>query len=535
MALNAEPALTAMLSDPASYPHRPDRVIHVQTHISHVFLAGAFVYKLKKPVRFAFLDFRTAEQRRVLCEEEVRLNRRLAGDVYLGVVPVTAAAGGRLRLGGDGNAIDHVVWMRRLPADRMLDRLVHDGTATPAMMREVARRLATFHASAPSGPDVAAFAAPDALRAAWEATIRDAARFAGQLLPHEDHVVLESFGPWFVMRHEATLRARQTGGHVREGHGDLHAEHLCFVDRSVPAPQLPPLDPGLYVFDCIEFSRAFRCIDVASEIAFLAMDLQALCREDLADELVDAYVDLTHDPALRALLPFYCAHRAAIRGLVEGLASAAPEVDAAERDAATERARRHFTLAVRHAWQAGGPAVIAVCGLSGTGKSAVAAALAASTGFAHLASDVLRKRSLGIDAETAAPGAAYAPAARSAVYEALCGAAADAIRAGRGVIADATFLRRDDRERLMATAQRCGVPVLFVECDTSPDVVRDRLAVRRGGPSDADWSVHEAQRASREDFASAEPHLVLDTSGERDAVRAAATAMLWRWRIGLSA
>src|SRR5204862_7529869 len=169
-------------------------------------------------------------------------------------------------------------------------------------------------------------------------------------------------------RHETLLRARCAGGHVREGHGDLHAEHVCFLDGPLPGPRgLPPLAPGIYVFDCIEFSHAFRCIDVASEIAFLAMDLETLERPDLARRFVAAYAAAADDPAVDVLIPFYACYRACVRGKVEGLASIALEVDARTRDTAAARARRHFTVAVRYAWQADGPAIIACTGLAGTG------------------------------------------------------------------------------------------------------------------------------------------------------------------------
>ena len=520
--------VVAALATPDFYPHRPRTVEYVQTHISHVFLAGPYVYKLKKAVRFPFLDFSTAELRRHFCLEEVRLNRRLAPGVYLDVLPVVRGAGGGPALGAAGEALDHVVWMRRLPPGALLvNRL---GESPSQAIDELAAVLARFHASAPTGLEIAAHADADALRARWAENLETAASFAGRLLTAEDHEILRDFGPSFLRRHETFLRARQQGGRIREGHGDLHAEHVCVLDAPLTEPpELPPLPAGIYVFDCVEFSAAFRCIDVASEIAFLAMDLETLERPDLARRFVAAYAAAADDPAVDVLIPFYACYRACVRGKVEGLASIALEVDARTRDTAAARARRHFTVAVRYAWQADGPAIIACTGLAGTGKSTFARELAATTGFVLLATDEIRKRGPAPDA-----AGLYTPAARARVYETLVAEAEMALASGRGVVADATFLRAADRERLAAAARRERRPYVFVECRAPEAVVRARLLRREAEPgmSDARWSTYCEQRARWEPFGAGEPHVVVDTGGDVAEARAAACRRLWRWRQG---
>jgi aminoglycoside phosphotransferase family enzyme/predicted kinase len=527
--------LVRALADPAFYAYRPAAVEHVQTHISHVFLAGPYVYKLKKPVSFSFLDFSTRDLRRHFCEEEVRLNRRLAPGVYLDVLPVTRAAGDGLRLGGEGEALEHVVWMRRLPAERMLVRLLAAGGVHPAMLEDLAVRLAAFHARAPAGPAIAAAADPDALRARWEDTVGYAAPFVGRLLAAEDHEILLDFGLSFLRRHETLLRARQEAGRIRDGHGDLHAEHVCFVDAPVPAAGAhPPLPPGVYVFDCIEFSPALRYNDVASEIAFLAMDLERLGHPDLASRFTAAYVAAAADPLIEPLLPFYACYRACVRGKVEGLKSDEPEVEPAERAAAAERARADFALALRYAWRAGDPAVIACCGLSGTGKTTLAGALAAATGFPVVSSDLVRTRGrAGTGAPAAYGEGLYTEAARDATYAALSAEVETALAAGRSVIADATFLRRAHRERLAAAARRRRAPCAFVECGAAEDAVRARLESRGAGSvSDARWETYLEQRRLREPFAPEEALVTVDTGGEVAAARRAALRALWRWRQG---
>ena len=525
--------LVGALASPDFYPHRPRMVEHVQTHISHVFLAGPYVYKLKKAVHFPFLDFSTAELRRHFCLEEVRLNRRLSPGVYLDVLPIVRTAGGRLGLGNGGDVLDHVVWMRRLPAAGLLvNRL---GRTRPEMMDELAAVIARFHASAPTGPEVAAHADADALRARWAANLETAAPFAGRLLAVEDHELLRDFGPSFVRRHETLLRARQRGGRIREGHGDLHAEHVCFLDAPLTEPtELPPLPAGIYVFDCIEFSRAFRCNDVASEVAFLAMDLESLERPDLARRFVGAYTRAADDPALEVLLGFYACYRACVRGKVESLASAEPEVEAGAREAAAARARRHFALAVRYAWQAAGPAVIACAGLAGTGKSTLARELAATTGFVLLATDELRRRGSAASAPAPYGAGLYTAAARAATYETLALEAEAALAAGHGVVADATFMRAADRRRLGAAAQRERRPYVFVECRAPETIVHARLLRRETERpvSDARWNTYLEQRERWEPFGADEPHVVVDTGRDFAQARATACRLLWRWRQG---
>lgn len=535
MAATPQAESVRALAEPAFYPHRPACVEHLQTHISHVFLAGPYVYKLKKPVRFPFLDFSTVERRRFFCAEEVRLNRRLCAAVYLDVLPLTRSVAGVLGLGGPGDAVDHVVWMRRLPAGRMLKALLARDAVPGELLVTLAARLAAFHAAAPTGPEIAAHAAPEALRARWEDNLRGAAPFAGHLLPVEDHEILADFGPSFVVRHEALLRARQQAGRIREGHGDLHAEHICFLDTPVADGDLPPLASGIYVFDCIEFSQAFRCNDVAAEVAFLAMDLESLGHPDLARRFVRAYAAASDDAGLEVLLPFYACHLACVRGKVGGMKAAEPEVEPSDRARAEAAARRHFALAVRHAWAAGGPAVVACAGLSGTGKSTLAEALAEATGFVRLGSDAIRKRdSPGTPAVAAYGETLYTPAARAASYAALAAEADAALAARQGVVADATFIRRADRDRLAAVARAHRRPLLFVECRADEAVVRRRLEARTAASSlsDARWDTYLSQRAEREPFAAGEPVVDVDTGAAPTAARAAAMRWVWRWRQG---
>lgn len=489
------PPVVAAMLEAGFYPHRPPRVELVQTHISYVFLAGDQVYKLKKPVRFAFLDFSTLERRRHFCHEEVRLNRRLAPDVYRGVVAI-CRRGDSYTLGAEDDpaAVEYAVHMRRLPADRILARLLDRGGVSPALIEQVAAALVDFHRTAAAGPEVARGGDPAVIGRLFDDDAREVAPFRGRTIGAADDAAIQRYCRDFLRRHDALLRRRQRDGRIRDGHGDLHAEHICFADH------------GLAIFDCIEFNPEFRYRDVAADIAFLAMDLEYHGRADLSEVLVRQYAVLAGDPDLPRLVPFYACQRAYIRGKVDSLKSAEGEVDAADRAAAVDSARRHFALALRYTW-ADTCVLVVVVGLSGSGKSTVAAALQERTGFVHLNSDATRKRLAGLP-PTARPGAGlYTPEWSARTYGALYDAAAAALAAGRGAIVDATFQRRADRDAARAVARRAGAPILFVECRCPEAEVRRRLterARRDNDVSDADWTIYRQQQRVYEPFAADE-------------------------------
>ncbi len=480
--------------DAAFYPHAPDDVQLVQTHISYVFLAGEEVYKLKKSVRFSFLDFSTLERRRHFCREEVRLNRRLSSDIYLGVVAVCADDSGfRLGAEDDAAAVEYAVRMKRLPAEQMFSEMLARGEAGEEHIETIAMRLVEFHAQADAGPEVAANGAPEALLALMANDFSESARYRGRTVSPADDGAIQVFCKEFVATHAPLLRARQAAQRIREGHGDLRAEHLCFSD-------------GLQIIDCIEFDVHLRCRDVAAEVAFLAMDIESLGHVELAQRLVERYASLASDSDLAFLVPFYQCYFAYIRGKVESLTSGEDEVAAADRERAAESARRHFAQAYRYSW-AYSPLLLAVGGLSGSGKTTVAQALQQRTGFAHVNSDVVRKRLTGHATDRPAPASAkaylYAGEQSRRTYETMFELARAELARGSGVIVDATFQRRVDRAAVYRLARECSVPVLFVECRCDAGEIRRRLEqrVRSGrGASDADWSVYLGQRERYEEF-----------------------------------
>ncbi|MGH7829667.1 MAG: phosphotransferase, partial [Candidatus Binatia bacterium] len=288
------------MKEPGFYPHRPSSVTHLESHISHLCFAGDLVYKIKKPVRFSFLDYSTAGKRKYFLHEELRLNRRLAPSVYLGVLPISCWNGG-WRLGGYSEPAEYALVMRRLPARRMLPFLLERNQATPEMMDALARAVASFHAQAAVGDKIAVYGYPRTLGKLWADNLADIGPFAGRFLDGDALETLRGFGAQFMAKHEERFLRRVRNGRVREVHGDLHCEHICF------APE------GIQIFDCIEFNFGLRCCDVASEAAFLVMDLEFRGAADLGRRFLRRYVELMRDDELPLLLPFYKCYRALVR------------------------------------------------------------------------------------------------------------------------------------------------------------------------------------------------------------------------------
>jgi aminoglycoside phosphotransferase family enzyme/predicted kinase len=504
------PAIVEAMLRPAFYPEHPEKVELIQTHISYVFVGGAFVYKLKKAVCFSFIDCTDLGQRRHLCGEEIRLNRRLAPDVYLGMYPI-------FRVGpdfvlGDKSAehhlaVDYVLKMRRLPAARMLDRMLARREVDRATIGALASRMVNFYQTA-SSAHASRYGSASELWRLIIGELIEMERFVGLTLTAEELPTIENYCRGFITSHWEMFNARVEAGRVREGHGDLRCEHICIEDGKIS------------IFDCVEFSERLRTCDIASEVAFLAMDLDRLGEQDLADELVGAVAESTQDEELPLLMPVYKCYRAVIRGVVESLRSRQTEIEDRDRKAAIALAGKYFSLACSYAIDAA-PAIMVVCGLSGTGKSTLARALQHRFGFALISSDRTRKKLASIPAESSAAAAykagLYADAITESTYEAMLDDAVHLLSDATGVILDATFQDPAHRKAALDVASRVKVPILFIECRADDAEIRRRLIERqktRSNPSDATVEIYLRQR---EDFVAlseipAASHLIVDTA-----------------------
>ena len=512
------PALVEAMMQPSFYPEAPNMVELRQTHTSYVFLAGNCVYKVKKPVRFPFIDYAELDRRCSFCFDEVRLNSRLSPGVYLGVFAIFKH-GDRFALGprverAHPAAVEYAVKMVRLAEDRMLDRLVAARQVDARAIRSLAARIAQFHATAPT-TRARAYGSSNSLWHSVGVELSQDAVFIGRTLRREQFAAIEGFCRSFITSHRQLLDDRVREGRVREGHGDLRAEHISLSNGHIE------------VIDCVEFSEGLRYGDVASEIAFLAMDLERLEARELAEELVEAYAELTEDEDLALLVPFYKCCRACVRGKVESLRSLEPEVGVGERERSRHLARRYFTLARGYA-RVGAPALVVVCGLSGTGKSTLARMLQHRTGFKILSSDQVRKRLVGVSAQerlrAAYKAGVYSDDFSRITYDTMLAEAESLLKDGRGAILDATFKASANRLKALAIAAKLRMPVIFIECVVSREEAIRRLRCRAEmSPeevSDATVGVYESQRAEYEEICEvpARNHLTVDTSRAREKV-----------------
>lgn len=505
------PAFIESLLDRRSYPARPHEVRLVQTHISYVFIAGDYVYKIKKPVNFGFLDYSTLDRRKFFCEEELRLNMRLCPSIYLGVVPVVDRDGTYV-FEETGEPVEYAVKMVRLEEDRMMDELVARGEVTPRMIERVARVVADFHARAESGASVSKYGDVAAIRFNTDENFSQTENFVDIVLTRRRYEFIKAYTDGFLAAGATFLARRVENGRIREGHGDLHLANICYTD-----------EPCIY--DCIEFNERFRCNDVASEIAFLAMDLDFHGRTDLSHVFVDAYVEASGDGEVYQLLDFYKCYRAFVRGKVRSFPLDEEEASYEEKRFDLDEARRYFDLAYRYAGGKVRPVAIVMCGLSGTGKSYVADALAEHLNLVVIRSDVARKHLAGLaPTETRAAGygaGIYSDEMTERTYRTMVEDAARLMAAGHSVLLDASFLKRRQRSIAVAAARAADARFLLVECSAPEDRVRARLAVREdeaANVSDATWPIYLEQKKHFEppEEIDEHEHVRVDTSKDLD-------------------
>ena len=507
----------------------------IQTHISYVFITPRFVFKVKKPVDFGFLDFTTIDKRRHFCTEEVRLNSRLSPGVYLGVVPVTVQDG-TPRMGGlpcmEGKgvapeyvveyAVDYAVMMRRLPDSGMLDAMIRRGEATPEVIERVADAVSAFHAGAEGSAHISEFGSVEVIRKNTEENFSQVEPFVSRTIIKDRLAEISAYTRGFIEANAPLFEVRagsgegaftEGGGFVRDCHGDIHSEHVCIEDERVE------------IFDCIEFNERFRYSDVVSDAAFLSMDLDFRGRGDLTRSFEERYFERTGDTEGRRLLDFYKCYRAFVRGKVEGFKLDEPdeygEPDE-EKEAALLRAMRYLYLSNLYATGGYRPVMVLISGLSGTGKSSVAAELAGVTGLVSLNSDVIRREIFGPahlleEAKEGAPAeygkGIYSEETTKKTYAELIGRGRVLLEGGRPVILDATFASDGFRDDARQAAKEAGAEFFIVECTAGEDIIKERLykRVARGGSvSEATWEIYLEQKKRFEPFTG--PWLRVDTS-----------------------
>jgi aminoglycoside phosphotransferase family enzyme len=322
------------LMKPEAYDEEPGRIELVQTHISFVFLAGNFVYKVKKAVDLGFLDFTTLEKRRFFCEKELELNRRLCGDMYLEVVPINRSD--VIKIKGEGETVEYAVKMKRMPQERMMSKLLEENKVDSKLVDNIARIIAEFHSRAETNRRISEFGSSAIIETNWKENFEQTREFVGRTISMKNFRLVRERIDDFMKRNVSFFEKRVAEGRVRDCHGDVHSGNIFVTDR-------------VYIFDAIEFNERFRYSDVASDVAFLAMDLDFKGQTDLSNFFVKRYVKYSGDQELTKLLPFYKCYRAYVRGKVVSFKLEDPNVGSEEKNAAMKEARAYFKLASTYA------------------------------------------------------------------------------------------------------------------------------------------------------------------------------------------
>jgi len=460
------------LSRPSSYGAAVERVDIIETHVSLVFLAGDRGYKLKRSVKFPYLDFSSAEQRRIACEAELVLNRRTAPELYLEVRALTRTANGGVSFGTEGRVVDWVVVMRRFDQAALFDELAKTNRLNASLMNELADHIATFHQAAEPRPSQGGAVALAAVVETNHCCLM-AASHAGFVT--EDIVEIRQRSSERLAATGALLDRRRAAGKVRRCHGDLHLRNVCLFEGR----------PTL--FDCLEFSDELASVDVLYDLAFLLMDLEHREFADFSNLVLNRYLDLTGEDDGLAAMPLFLSSRAAIRAHVTAAAMERAAPSKLKPETAAE-ARSYLKLAAEFL-RPRSCRLVAIGGLSGTGKSTLAAALAPSLGARVLRSDVIRKRLFGVAPETRLQTGAYTAQVSRRVYQTLCRKAANALAAGYSVIVDAVSLKPGERQSFLTVAEAAGVPFAGIWLEAPPATMDRRLRARRHDASDASTEV----------------------------------------------
>ncbi|WOD41966.1 AAA family ATPase [Nodosilinea sp. E11] len=499
MVASALPELIQQMCQPGFYPHPVVEPIQlVQTHVSYVLLTGDYAYKLKKPVNFGFLDYSTLEQRHHFCQEELRLNQRGAGPLYLEVVSI-AQTGDAYHLNGEGDPVEYAVKMVQFPQDTLLSALYDRGELTTALMADLAAAVADFHQGAATDDHIRTFGAVEQIRQAFDENYEQTTGFIGGPQTQAQFDQTKAYTDAFFDSQGSLFEQRVAQNWIRACHGDLHLNNLCrWHDH-------------LYLFDCIEFNEPFRYVDVMYDVGFVVMDLLSKDCAELATVFLNHYVERTGDWEGLQLLPLYISRQAYVRAKVTSFLLGDPSVDETAKRKAAETAAGYYRLA----WSVCQPQsgrVYMMAGLSGAGKSTTARLLAQTTNAIHLRSDAVRKHLAGVPLDQRGDDSLYTPAMTEKTYDRLLTLGLALAKAGYSVILDAKYDRQALRQTACEAIDQAGLSLTILHCTAPLAVLEQRVRDRTGDLADATVAVLRQQHM--EPFTDVEQGLVtaIDTT-----------------------
>lgn len=502
--------LYALLKNPRIYGTDVEFVRILQTHISYVVLTGRYAYKIKKPVNLGFLDFSTIEKRKYYCEEEVRLNRRLCPTMYLGVVRLTKK-NDDLELEGKGEVADYAVKMNEFPQRFIMTNLLEKAPINQEVLRSICSQLVEFYSSGEHSQKIDRYGAIPSIKKNIDENFLQTRSYVDRIIPQDLYQYIQEVSSLFL-NNKNIFRQRVKDGRIRDCHGDLHTGNIVISDK-------------IYIFDCIEFNKRFRYIDVAADIGFLAMDLDFLNYPFLSSYVIDTYIELSEDKHILDVLNFYKCYRAYVRGKIICITLDDPTIDKKNRNTMIGTARKYFDLAYYYARlfsldlrKDKRPWLFVVCGLTGTGKSTIAGKLGIDYHGQVINTDIVRKDIANIDRyephHDAYSAGLYTPEKIYLTYMAVMEKAQKTLLTHGICIVDATFQKRKFRDMVRKVARTTKAHLLFIHCICKEEEIKQRLEkrVKKKSASDGRWEIYLQQKESFEPLTSDEDHIIVDTS-----------------------
>jgi uncharacterized protein len=495
------PDLIQAMLQPAFYPHPVTSIQLIQTHVSYVFLTGDYAYKVKKPVNFGFLNFSTLAARQHFCLEEIQMNRQIAPEIYLDVLPITQADDHSFALNGTGQTVEYVLKMREFPQEDLFLSLFEQGKLTEAHMEELGKIVAQFHAKAQTNDYIRSFGEVAQVRQAIDENYQQTDQYIGTAQTKQQFDETKQFTDTFFDQQQELFNSRIKNNKIRECHGDLHLRNICLWENQIQ------------LFDRIEFNEPFRFVDVMYDVAFAVMDLEARQRKDLGNAFLNTYVEQTGDWEGLQVLPLYLSRQAYVRAKVTSFLLNDPSVPADVKKEAMATATDYYKLAWNYTQKRQGRLIL-MSGLSGSGKTTVARYLARQLGAIHLRSDAVRKHLAGIALTEKGGAELYTAEMNQKTYDRLLELGIKLANLGWIVILDAKYDREAVRQNAIAQSQNHHLPIEIIHCTAPENILRDRLTSRTNDVSDATADLLEQQKAIAQPFTEVEKRLLktLDTS-----------------------
>ena len=500
------------LQNPELFGQNVSSVKILQTHISFVVLTGSFAYKIKKAIDFGFLDFSTLEKRKFFCEEEIKLNKRLCPKIYLSVVPITEH-NGKIQLNGKGKIVEYALKMKEFPQENIMTNQLNKGNVTAKTIEEICDILVNFYKSNKGESEIESYGKAESVKKNIDENFEQTKSVINTTIPRATFDFIKDAANQFFEKNSSIFEKRIKEGHICDCHGDLHSGNIVILDN-------------ICIFDCIEFNKRFRYCDVASDISFLAMDLDYLNYPELSSYLIQNYIQKSSDKSILQVLNFYKSYRAYVRGKVNGFKLSDPNIKDTEKKEIIDISKKYFELSYYYAQLFSldlnhpKPIIFLVCGMSGTGKSTLAQKLSIDYNATHLNTDIIRKEIEGINIfekhlDEINTGL-YSPEKIEKTYRKLIEKSEEFVKDKKNVILDATFSKKKFRKLVYDTFKKYDAALVVIECISRDDIVKKWLdkRIKTKSVSDGRWEVYLHQKKTFEKLTDDENSIVFDTSKE---------------------